>query len=211
MNDNSMLGRPVRLGLISSGMPASYQDRMRRASAVEIDQHTICEADQAANSALQAVDLQTSDWIGFNALVGDSVLTGERYYQAVRWLLDTGVDTILCTCPLQDQEMHIVGINKRARALGIAVIVADSTEHVGTADWADDAVIVGSEPNLAANEAVWDVDPERCRVGGRLTNASAAGVVAGVALAELERALPRGELMDSLRAWALQIPSRLAS
>lgn len=209
MNTQSKLGRPVRLGLISSGVPAEYSAHVRRSNV--LSSQSRAAVDTEASEALCAVDKRAEQWIAFNVCVGEGVLSGERYLQAVRWLLDAGVDAILCLCPLQDEELRVVGANRHARRLGIPLIVADSPEHVAREDWAHEIVVATADSNLSSGEAVWATEPERCRIGGQDRHAVAAGVVAGVAMAELERALPRVELMDSLRAWTLLPESRLAS
>lgn len=209
MDEVSKLGRSIRLGLISAGAPEGYDERLRRSFSLGPNiTHT---ADQAASSVLRAIDTQTQNWGVFNVQVGSERLSGGRYLQAVRWLLNSGVDTIVCVCPLQDEEMHVIGANQHARILGIPVIVSDSADHVDKPSWAKDVVMAAADRTLPHNEAVWDVEPERCRVGGaERNNASAAGVVAGVAMSKLERALPITEVLDSLRTWALLPGAQLA-
>lgn len=204
------LGRPVRVGLISAGEPVEYADHLRRSSI--LSETSVPAIDAAAAAVLQAVDTRAEHWIGFNVCVGTDVLDGARYLAGLRWLLDAGVDAIVCTCPVLDSELRVVGANQQARTLGVPVIVAESDGHIDQGKWEHGVIMACADHSLSSDEAVWDVEPERCRVGGaRLSNAAAAGVVAGVAVAELARSLPRGELLDSLRAWTLSPPSRLAS
>ena len=206
----SKLGRPVRLGLISAGVPEGYVDHVRRSCVLSSEQQEL--TDSAAGSVLRAVDTRTQNWIAFNVCVGVDVLEGERYLYAVRWLLDAGVDAIVCTSPLQDEELRAVCANQQARTLGVPVIMADSEWHVDKAGWEQGVIMATADQALDSDEAVWNVDPERCRVGGSLRDsATAAGVVASVALSEVAKSLPRTELLDSLRAWALMPASRLAS
>lgn len=206
----SKLGRPVRLGLISVGEPEGYVDHVRRSCVLSGEAQST--TDHAAGSVLRAVDSRTQNWIAFNVCVGADVLDGERYLYAVRWLLDAGVDAIVCTSPVQDEELRAVCANQHARTLGVPVIMADSERHVDRAGWEQGVIMAAADQALDSDEAVWNVDPERCRVGGSLRdNATAAGVVASVALAEAAKSLPRTELLDSLRAWALMPASRLAS
>lgn len=206
----SKLGRPVRLGLISASEPKGYVDHVRRSCVLSCEPQG--STDHTAGSVLRAVDSRTQNWIAFNVCVGVDVLEGERYLYAVRWLLDAGVDAIVCTSPLQDEELRAVCANQQARTLGVPVIVADSERHVNRAGWEQGVIMAAADQTLDGDEAVWNVDPERCRVGGSLRdNATAAGVVASVALAEVARSLPRTELLNSLRAWALMPSSRLAS
>ena len=208
MKNQSKLGRPVRLGLISAGMPEGFDPQVRRTHSLA--PLKVASIDSNATIALEAVNVRAQDWTVFVVCVGEDLLEGDRYFLAARWLLDAGVDAILCLSALKEQEMRISGANQHARRLGIPLIVAESTEHTSRDAWASDVVLASADPALASDEAVWATAPERCRVGGR-SHASAAGVVAGVAMSELGHALPRGELMDSLRAWTLLPESRLAS
>ena len=210
MKDVSKLGRPVRLGLISVGKPEGYVDHVRRSCVLSSEPKGLIDLD--AGSVLHAIKSRTQNWIAFNVCVGSDVLDGERYLYAVRWLLDAGVDAIVCTTPVQDEELRAVCANQHARTLGVPVILADSERHVDKAGWEQGVIMAAADQTLDSDEAVWNVDPERCRVGGSSRdNASAAGVVASVALAEVARSLPRAELLDSLRAWALMPSPRLAS
>lgn len=204
------LERPVRLGLISAGKPEGYVDHVRRSCVLSSELQN--STDHAAISVLRVVDSSTQNWIAFNVCVGADILDGERYLYAVRWLLDAGVDALVCTSPVQDEELRVVCANQQARTLGVPVIVADSDRHIDKAGWEQGVIMATADQTLDSDEAVWNVGPERCRVGGPLRdNASAAGVVASVALAEVAKSLPRTELLDSLRAWALVPSSRLAS
>lgn len=210
MNVVSKLGRPVRLGLISAGEPVEYAEHVRRSCALSTGPQVA--TDRAASSVLCAVDTRNQNWIAFNVNVGADLLEGERYLYAVRWLLDAGVDAIVCTSPVQDEELRIVRANQHARTLGVPVIMADSEYHIDKPGWEEGVIMATADQNLTRDEAVWDVEPERCRVGGRRQDsASAAGVVASVVVAEVARSLPRTELLDSLRAWALMPTPRLAS
>lgn len=210
MTNSNKLGRPIRLGLISAGVPAAFDGYLRRVCSLA--ENISISEDSAARSAMKAVCERTQNMIAFNVRVGSGVLLGEHYKAAVRWLLDAGVDTIVCTAPLQDQEMNIVGTHQRAKLMGIPIIVAESDEHVDTLSWSRDVIMASADGALAADEAAWEVSPERCRIGGLGgDNAAATGVVAGVAMAELERSLPRTELLDSLRAWTVLGESRMAS
>lgn len=204
----SKLGRPVRLGLISAGEPVEFAASLRRRHALSDSLVT----DESAGIVLRAVAAQTELWTAFSVSVGEGVLDAERYRLALLWLLDAGVDVVVCTCPLQDSELRIQGVNQQARRLGVSIIVADSAAHIDRSDWDHGVVMAASDHSLASDEAIWEVGPERCRVGGSTRcNAAAAGVVAGVAVAELADSLPRTELLDSLRAWTMLPPSRLAS
>lgn len=201
------LGRPVRLGLISAASPREFEQRLRRRFSLGS-----ASADLSAQSVLREVEARCAHWTAFSVDVGDGLLDGERYQLALRWLLNAGVDAVVCTCPLRDTELRIVGANQQARRLGVPVVVADADSHIDAADWAQGVVLARADHTLADGEAVWQADPDICRVGGVATDsARAAGVVAGVAVAELADALPPAELLDALRAWTLLPPSRLAS
>ncbi len=210
MSKSNSLGRPVRLGLISAGVPSAHEEYLRRACS--LGENVKSAPDDVASSALAPVIDRTRNLIAFNVCVGGEMLTGPHYSAAVRWLLDAGVDAIVCTKALKDEEMQIVGAHQRAKLMGIPVIVADSSAHRESSKWSQDIIMALADNALASDEAVWEINPEVCRIGGvGHSNASAAGILAGVAMAELERSLPRTELLDSLREWTLASEPRLAS
>lgn len=202
MSRQNKLGRPVRLGLISAGLPSPADARIRRAHSLE--NINISSSDRAAESVLDAVSERAQQWVAFSVCVGGEVLTGLRYLRALRWLLDAGVDVVVCVSPVREEELHVFGAHQRARSLGVPVIVADSPAHINKAAWAKDVVVAGADQTIDIGQAIWESDPERCRIGMAGGHACAAGMLAGVAVANLEQAIPRLELLDSLRVWALQ-------
>lgn len=208
MKSTTVLGRSVRVGLISQGSPADFLSKLQ-SSTSRFDGASL-SIDTNANAALESIETRGSYWSVFNYCAGAEVLTGQEYLGAVRGLLDSGVDLILCLAPLQEHELGIHGANSYLSSLAVPVIVSDHAAHVDAAAWSHDAVMVQAAADLGRDTSVWDSAPNRCAVGGcNSQHEVAAGVVAGVAVAALERGTPRAELLDSLHAWAVQRSARL--